>query len=249
MTIYTNSHIGKREYAKKFFETLEQYDILPDKIGMHEPLKEEYTLERAIELWEITTGKELDFRLGMMIGKKNEPNVRFDVEWSIGKRARVNHIDIWFTLKSFKQYRNEIEQLFINLLSVFNSFYGYITDFGYKDRQHVTGTIQTRMSGVFWCNFFGKLYIDFFGKDKLLNAPWKEIKTIQGGLLTYLTDEPNSKELRQSTNLEDNVKDYLGKIFFGDRAEFLKNPAVKQIRNVPKVDLSELQNIEIPTSP
>jgi hypothetical protein len=247
MHIYTTRHIGTREYAKRFLKILEKYDLLPDKIGEYEPLKKAYSLEEAINMWMIDGGTMPDYRRGDLIGKKKEPNVRFDAIWNIGERARVNYIAIWFTRNSFRQLRGDVDNLFKDLIMTMDSFYSTISNFYIEARQHVTGTIEERMSGIFWCNYFGEVYVNFFGRDKILSAPWFKIVMLdQNRIITYLTKEPNDKKLVESTELEDRFKEYLGKDSFGDvavwrAANILPPNDPTQYRNVPKLDLSEIR--------
>jgi hypothetical protein len=162
--------------------------------------------------------------------------------WHIGERARSNTIEIWFTNKSFVQSRNIIENLLKELIVSFNSFYGYISDFKIEESQHVTGTIETRMPGIFWCNFFGKVYVDFFGKDKMLSAPWYKTEELdQNGIITYLTEEPDNRELIESPELENKFKILLGKDSFGNLDEWKNSNYQTQYKSVPKLDFSEIR--------
>lgn len=239
LLVYTTKHIGTKEYAENFFKILEKYNMLPDKIGIYDPVKEPYSLNKAIELWTFADGYAPDFRMGLFIGKKKEPNIRFDVSWHIGERARANYIAVWFTRKSFKQLKDEIENLFKELIICFNAFYGYVSDYKIVYRQHVTGTIEDRLHGIFWCNYFGEVYVNFFGKEKILNASWFKTEIFNKGIITYLTKEPG-KELLESDELELSLKKQLGEDSFGDVEEYKAN-LKRQKKNVPKLDFSEIR--------
>lgn len=247
MTIYTTKHIGTEEYIRRFLSVLEKYDMLPDKIGEYEPLKKAYSLDEAIKMWKNAPPFVPDRRRGDLIGKKKEPNIRFDAMWNIGEPAIVNHITLWFTRKSFKQYRNDIENLFKELILALDSIHGYISGFIEKAKQLVTGTIAERMDGIFWCNYFSKIYVDFFGKDRLLSAPW--IKTEQfdnEGIITYLSREPDDRQLTESNELAEKLQKYLGKDSFGDlelkkATSHLSASESTQYRKVPKLDFSEIR--------
>lgn len=52
---------------------------------------------------------------------------------------------------------------------------------------------------VVWYNFFGKVYVDFIGRDRLTNAGWSTVKAVGDGLACYATDgidDANSFEKR-----------------------------------------------------
>jgi hypothetical protein len=253
MSLFTTKHIGTREYAERFLKILEKYNLLPDKIGLYEPLKKAYSFEEAIKMWTTDVGTSPGYQAGNLTGKKKEPNVRFDMRWNLGERARLNNITIWFTKKSFKQCRDNIENLFKDLIRTLDSFHGYITDFNIKYLQHVTGTIETRMDGIFWCNYFGEIYLNFFGREKILSAPWYKIEILDEDKIIaylskepYLTREPDDKELIEYIRSADKLKEYLGKDSFGDveawKATVNLPPVYRaQYKNVPKLDLSEIR--------
>jgi hypothetical protein len=249
MKIYTTRHIGTAENIRRFLSVLEKYDMLPDKIGEYEPLKQAYSLDEAIKMWKNAPAYVPDRRGGDLIGKKKEPNIRFDAMWNIGESAIVNHETLWFTRRSFKQRRDVIDNLFKDLIVSIESMYGYISDFIVDAKQHVTGTIAERMNGIFWCNYYGKVYVDFFGIDRILSAPWFKTEILDnGGIITYLTGEPDDKQLTESTELADKFKEYLGKDSFGDveawrKANILPPNDDTQYKNVPKLDLSEIRRL------
>ena len=266
LELCTTRHIGTKEKAKEFFKLLEKYDILPDKIGYHEPLKEIYSFDKAIEMWMFDDGVFPNIaKSGDIIGKKKDPNVRLDVSWAFGEKIGVpNYVNLWFTKKSFKQLRPKIEDLFKDMIFCLDAFYGYVSDYNWVMHQSVTGTIETRMPGIFWCNYFGDVYVNFFGKEKILNASWFKTEVLDnGGIIAYLTEEPDkelfddaniltspNKDIRKKHNiLELRVKEQLGKDSFGEpwdeQAVFssieeslnYKN----QEKNVPKLDMSEIR--------
>ncbi len=245
--IFTTKHIGTREYAVGCLDVLRKYDLLPDKIGLFEPLKTIYSEEEAINMWITDGGTWPGYHAGNLIAKKKVPSFEFDVHWNLGERARVNIITVWFTIKSFKHLRKNVEGLFKDLITTSAAFHGYITDYDILHRQHVQGTITDRMDGIFWCNYFSEVYVNFFGRDKILSAPWSKIENIdKDKIITYLTEEPYDKELIESMQLEDKVKNYLGNDSFGDVEAWRKTfgglpKDATQYRNVPKLDLSELQ--------
>jgi hypothetical protein len=240
--IYTDKFIGGTEIAKKYFELLEEEGLQPDKIGLFEPLKESYTPQRAIEMWTKDERVRKNRMAGGMIGKKKAPNFQFDVSWNRGEiYPRLNNIAFYFTLKSFQKESEKIERTFRKTFELFDGIYGYISHEVPENRQHVTGTLETRMPGVFWCNYFGSIYVNFFGKDKLLNGPWFKTEQLNSGaIVTYLANEPN-KDILQSDELEMKAKHYLGIDSFGDQEEQKKDIFKNQIKRVPKLEMPDLR--------
>ncbi|PGL67101.1 hypothetical protein [Bacillus sp. AFS055030] len=239
--IYTTELIGESEIAQKFLKILEKNQLSPQKIGLFEPLKLDYTLEKAIELW--TQGRDGCYvegygntgKAGGLMGKSKTPQIGFNMNWwSSPVKVFVNYIDIYFSIKTFNKYKENIENIFREIIILVNGIYGYITHIYPEDRQHVTGTIQTRLPGIFWCNYFGEKYIDFFGKEKIISYPWFHIESLENeGIITYLAKEPD-KDLLNSDELEMKAKIHLGIDAFGDIDAYQDNPEKIQKKNVPK---------------
>jgi hypothetical protein len=239
-TIYTTAFLGDKEKAKRFFCTLDKINFIPEKIGLFEPLKTEYSLEKAIEMWTLeedgcyveglgNTGKS-----GGMIGKVKDPNFRFDIHWwKSPKKVYLNTIDFYLPLKTYKKYKESVEYLFKETIEISDAVYAYMTHIDAERRQHVTGTLETRLPGIFYCNYFGTPYVEFFGEEKILSYPWVKInQNLEGGILTYLAEYPD-KEILKTEELEISAKTHIGKDSFGDIKRFLDNPNEIQIRNVP----------------
>jgi len=61
------------------------------------------------------------------------------------------------------------------------------------DAQHVTGTVESRLPGISWCNMFGRIHVAAIGRDVLESAPWARIATRpDGGRIGYLYDDPSA---------------------------------------------------------
>lgn len=236
-TIYAKRFIGTNEMAEQFFELLEQTNMQPDKIGLYEPLREAYSLERAVHMW---TLREDNGSAGGMMSRKKKPNFQFDVWWARGPKARPNSITFYFTKETFARHREAIDHIFKETFIFMDGLYGYITHDKPKKRQHVMGGIETRMPGVFWCNYFGPLYVDFFGREKILTGPWVKTEELSSGaIIAYLADQPD-KEILQSDRLEKQAKEYLGAESFGDPEAAERNPDKPQRCKVPSLELPEV---------
>ena len=240
--IFTIDSLEVKEVAENFFKSLELQQLSPQKIGEYEPLKLDYTLEGAVNMWTqegdgcYVEGIGMTGKAGGMIGKTKEPQFRFDMNWwRCPHKTYVNYIHFFFPVKTFKKYQGNIESLFRETISITKAIYGYITHYVPLDRQHVTGTLETRMPGVFWCNYFGQQYIEFFTEEKMLSFPWYKIERLDnGGIMAYLASEPD-KELVKSDVLENQAKAHLGKDAFGDIEMYKANPDELQVRNVPRL--------------
>ncbi|MEK5389035.1 hypothetical protein NSQ59_01445 [Margalitia sp. FSL K6-0131] len=240
--IYTIDPIGEKDVAQEFLKILEKNQLAPQKIGLYEPLKIDYSFEQAVAMWTqeedgcYVEGIGKSGKAGGLLGKSKNPLISFNMNWwRSTRKVYVNYIDLYFPIKTFKVYKENIENIFRETIILINGIYGYITHSIPEERQHVTGTIESRIPGIFWCNYFGKKYIDFFGKERITSFSWFKIETLEnGGIISYLAKEPN-KELIKSDDLEMQAKIHLGINSFGDIDAFKANPEEIQIKNVPKL--------------
>lgn len=233
--------IGEESSASYFLKLLETYDMAPDKIGLYEPLKQAYSYEQAMEMWtktEVGNGRIF----GSMMGKKKNPTYSFIMEWNKGEKyTKPNWLTIFTSVKGFKDKQDVYMNIFKDVLEKFNGIYGFITHVIPEQRQHVPGSIETRLPGVFWCNYYSEIYINFFGREKVLKAPWESVEELSNGsIITFLTKEPD-KDLIEDVKHEMNLKRYLGIDSFGDYEAYSKEPTLQQIKNVPKLELNSIR--------
>ena len=103
-------------------------------------------------------------------------------------------------------------------------------------RQSPILTPAERLPGIFWANFFGRPYIEFFGREKLLAAPSTNAHVITDNLLLLLTAEsPFEKEVLDSAEVENSVKSYLNQNAFAG-PNFPDEPCA-----VPTFDFSDVR--------
>jgi len=174
---------------------------------------------------------------GSVIGKINKSSFLFSVDWwDYRIKKRLSTIQFYISIKLYKKFKKEIDLLFRELILLVDGIYGYITDKGAQARQHVVGTLETRLPGVFWCNYFGKLYVDFFTEEKVLSYNWLSTEKLSNvGIITYLSDEPYG-DILLNENLENSAKEHLGSDSFGDVKEEKDDIFYTQIKNVPKIE-------------
>lgn len=238
MSFYFQSFIGREEIANSFFELLEKEELPPDKIGLFEPLTLSYERTHAIELW--TKAEHGNKRIAGGLTGKRKRTYTFIMEWNKGEQyIRPNWLTFLIPDNAFKK----LQTSFLNIFNVINQEFGgvfsYISTEEARNRQYVVGTLETRMPGIFWCNYFSKTYVDFFGKEKLINGPWISQKLLPNdAIITFLSKQPT--DLVSNLKLEETAKSYLGYDSFGDRETYEQNMEL-QIKNVPLLNLSELR--------
>ncbi|WP_108670425.1 hypothetical protein [Peribacillus acanthi] len=221
--IYTTKHIGTANIAECVLKQLEQLNLSIQKIGLYEPLREVYTFEKALKMWtevEECKDEEEEWTAGGFLGKSKSPSFEFIVSWwNYPNRSQLSTLTFFFPIKTFKKFEKEIITLFKECVLVTEPVYGYVSHSNVVSRQHTTGTLYNRLPGVFWCNYFGKLFVDFFGEEKISSFPWEKVEFLSNeGIITFLTEQP-IKQLLDSNELETNAKQHLGFDSFGNPEE------------------------------
>jgi len=140
--------------------------------------------------------------------------------------------------KYFKEVgqENELLDLITDICLATDAVYGFIVHKTRESRQSPILTPAERLPGIYWANFFGQPYIDFFGREKLLATPCHEVREINESLILLLTAEsPFQPEMLENDDIPDLIKGYLNQnAFAGPR--FPDEPC-----EVPKFDFSDLR--------
>ncbi|MEK4540505.1 hypothetical protein COM21_30485 [Bacillus toyonensis] len=225
LTIDTLQKLNDTDLATKFFDLLEKHGLYLEKLGLYEPLKQEYSKEKGIEIWcledegcfDIESNKSLG-KAGGVLGKSKTQGFTMHVVWWDCPWKKTNYIWFHFQKKAYKAYKTQIQELFKDLIILTNGLYGYISDEIAVNRQHVTGTIQERISGVFWCNYFGPPLLEVLRKENVESFSWyNSVKVDNGGVITYLTSDALDIKLK-SNELETKAQEYIGSHWFNGKA-------------------------------
>ena len=241
VTLYTTANIKERHIADNLLSLLESIALVPEKVGQTEPLRELYSRDRAADLWAheddgcYVDGKGMVGKTGGIIAKSRRPN--FFVQstwWDCPDRLNLSWVTVDIAERDFKKYSTEVLIFFEKAIELLHACYGYVAPDTTVYRQHVSGRLDTRMPGVFWFNYFGQPYVEFFTKEKITAYPWHSIQeTKAGGLFISLVDDYTI--VLESDEYENKAKSFLGSSSFGNVEEYLKNPRKIQIRDVPRL--------------
>ncbi|PEJ18631.1 hypothetical protein CN675_14970 [Bacillus toyonensis] len=220
LKIYTKEDISSYEYAEFFFEATEKMGLKFTKIAQYEPINKVFTTEQALKMWGHEEPGCYDEDLDTMVGTAGGMLGRgsgfwFSVAWWKDPRGKsINSLTISVTKKVFTKYKEEILRFFEEVLARFNAIYGYASDEKIADRQHITGTIKSRIPGIFEYNYFGKLFVDFIGEDKLQSLSWSNYFPLNDGILTVL----DNKKAEELLLLEKQMKEQIGLNLFNGKS-------------------------------
>lgn len=92
---------------------------------------------------------------------------------------------------------------------------------------------------IYWFNYFGQVYTDFIGRERLSSAEWSRVEAVGGGLACYASSKINDPAVRQQRSY---IASQLG--------EFLWTPGCRpESKRIPTFDFSaqteELNRIRI----
>ncbi|MCY9591346.1 hypothetical protein [Paenibacillus chitinolyticus] len=166
LTLFTYQVFNKQNIAKSVFDSLSENGFLFTKMGVTEPLKVRYSREEAISLWCSETEGCYDIELEKMVGKAGNfmakgPKSLFmgSQWWHCPNKKKLNYIYLTFSVDVLDSKKQEVLYLFKEFIVLFEALYGEITHSDALKRQHVTGTPDLRLPGVFWCNYYSNEYL------------------------------------------------------------------------------------------
>ncbi len=215
----TTLYLGRRHIGDEFFDLLFRHDgfFLPEKWDTEDRARLRRSFDRScrpefIEEW--TRGKDWNT---LVFTRKHPFSVEFSVDIQRHQRAKFNEFSAYIHEKYFRGDAQEQEALnfSIDVSMMTHADYGFIAHKTQERRQSPVLTPAERLPGVYWANFFGRPYIEFFGREKLLAAPCYEVREINDDLILLVTAESlNAPELIESDEVVNQVKEYLNQNAF-----------------------------------
>jgi hypothetical protein len=78
-------------------------------------------------------------------------------------------------------------------------------------RTSIPVNLEKGLPGIYWANFFGRKYVENFGKEFLLNAPCHKIIGLSdGGVLMVTSKSPLNPNLEDNRQKQKKVREYIG---------------------------------------
>jgi len=85
------------------------------------------------------------------------------------------------------------------------------------------------LEDIYWFNYFGRVYVDFIGRERLLAAGWARVEDVGDGLACYATEALSDSHARERRTRIANALE-----------EFVWNPGCRpEDKRVPVFDFSE----------
>jgi len=215
--LFTTRHLGRQDTAKRFVDLLFRYDgiYLPESWDTKDRSQLRHSFDRGAELIEEWIKPE-EWKT-LFFARNHPKKVQILVDMQRFCRAKFNGVSL-FIHQSLLQSAASERQLLnftIEMGLLGNADYGFIAHTRQERRQSPILTPAERLPGIYWANFLGRPYIEFFGRDKLLATPCYEIREINDDLILLLTAESlNAPEMIDGDDVVNQVKAYLNQNAF-----------------------------------
>ncbi len=221
--------------AREFVNILvtENDFLLPEKFDRHEPERFVFNPDELTKFIEIWTSDVIG-----LITKRKKPYLAWMMVDIWYREAKVfNEIVSGFDERYFKKADN-VAKLLSCAKRLYNwgrinhgyicheenwiskNSYGKIVEDARGRPSAGGGTnLQEGLPGIYWANFFGPVYVEFFGREKFDTAPayYKE-ELPDGGFLILTSESPLDYGKPKVRELEEKIIDCLGREAFFEKA-------------------------------
>ncbi len=217
--LFTTRHLGRKDAAERFVDLLFRYDdiYLPESWDTEDRSRLRRSFDRAavpelIEEW--ITPEEWKT---LVFARKRPKPIQMLVDMQRFSRAKFNGVSVYIheALLQSAVPERQLLNFTIEMGLLVHADYGFIAHTRQERRQSPILTPAERLPGIYWANFFGRPYIEFFGRDKLLAVPCYEVREINEDLILLLTAESvNAPAMVDSDTVVNQVKTYLNQNAF-----------------------------------
>jgi hypothetical protein len=219
LELHTTRYLGRKDTAENIVDLLFRYDdlYLPESWDTEDRSRLRRSFDRSSlpELIEAWTAKE-EWKTLFFARKRPKP-IEMLVDMKRFSRAKFNKILAFIHenhVSSVAQQK-KLLNLAIEISLIINTDYGFIAHNRQERRHSPVLTPAERLPGIYWANLFGRPYIEFFGREKLLSTPCYEVREITGDLILLLSAEsPNAKEMIDDDEVVNQIKRYLNQNAF-----------------------------------
>jgi hypothetical protein len=235
MTMRSTQDWSVVEKAQELADILLGHDdfLLPEKLDNREPERFVFDAGNLAKLFELWTSD-----IGYVSLKRRKPYLAWITLWMWTQESkRFNEIMAGFD-ERFVKKEDKVARLLSFAKSLYNwgaMVHGYICheeDWNAKNYfgvpTKVTGgklastggiRLEDGLPGIYWANFFGPLYVQFFSREKFRTVPARHKEELpDGGVLLLTAANPLDYGRQQARALEDKIVDHLGRDAFFEKA-------------------------------
>lgn len=243
MSLLSAKDFQDEKVALSILEKINNSPFIPYIYGFNEALKLKYEINDISGPIKVWMHEEVNRKLSrykqaggslMMVAKSEEMGY-FHFSWNkLKNNPRFNYASFSVGINYLNQDKNyeEFINLCRSLVTIIEPVYGDITNFTLPDWSAPIN-LKIRLPEVRWMNFYGKPYIEMFGKDKILSTPCYRVEEITKDIVAVQATED------LFNHVPDEVKTNI-KMHLGEDAFVWGNKAVRGYKygKVPDFDFS-----------
>ena len=182
-SLYSLENFEDENFAQEFLNLLLRGPkfAVPKKYGRYEPIVDQiepHNLSPIIKLWMGFGDNEHKEGLLLM---KIKRQCYFMINWEKKTSPSFSAITGGITIKEIrkkKTYLDEYISLIKKIVKLINPVYGKIQNKSFPGWENPLD-LQKRLPDISWGSFYGAPYIEMFGKEKILNAPFYKIERLE----------------------------------------------------------------------
>jgi hypothetical protein len=129
------------------------------------------------------------------------------------------YLSTWSPAELWPPQAVEGLQWWAHILATMGADFGYICSLAGTESKLVPIDVDLRccLPGVYWANYYGPVYVEFLGRERLLGAPWSNVSELPGGSMVCLTCAvPGDWHRAETLARQAAVRAYLGEDCFFD---------------------------------
>lgn len=235
-----------RELAQNVFETIADAgdSFFPTVYDVYEPLRRKCSqkdIDELVRFWvnEENAEKTAQQQYGMgqiLMEHRRKPKISYQMYWEKSQHERFNYFVLGIDFEFLKEPKNfqKFMTLCSRLVILLDPVQGEITNRSFPGWDEPIN-LQVRHPELNWMVYFGKPYIELFGREKLMNTPCYCVNTIGENVISLQM----AADVFQPISTEDRrtVKSYLGADAFVEEGKDYRS---YKAGIVPKFDFSNV---------
>lgn len=174
--------------------------FFPTVYDVYEPLRHKCNtndIDELVRVWlneeNVSVTSQNSYGMGQILMEhRRKPKISYQMHWEKGQQERFNYF-IMSADSEFLMEENNFQtflSLCMKLSVLLDPVQGEIVNCAFPGWDTPIN-LQVRHPELHWMAFFGKPYIELFGRDKLLNAPCYSTKSIGDNIIALqMTESP-----------------------------------------------------------
>jgi hypothetical protein len=203
-------------------EKINNSPFVPDIYGFCEPLKYKYDIEDISEPAKVWMHEEVNKKLArhnqaggsLMMVAKNEERGFYHFDWNkLQDKTRFNFASFSVGIDFLKYDNNydEFIKLCKEIVKIVEPVHGDISNWTLPNWS-APMDLKIRLPEIRWMNFYGKPYVEMFGKKKLLSTPCCKAEAITEDIIAIQATENLFEDIPDEVRT--NIKMHLGEDAF-----------------------------------